>query len=436
MGARRVAGRYTLQRAIGHGANGSVWLAHDEVLDRPVAVKRTGSLTDPDTAAARAEREARLAAQLSHPHVVAVFDLVTDDDAAWLVMEHVDGPPLSKVVQEAGPLSPDEAARALAPVADALVQAHQHGIVHRDVKPSNILVPGDGGTKLSDFGIARSTGDATLTRTGLVTGSPAYLAPEVAVGGAATPASDVWAVGATLVHVLTGRPPYHRDDADNAPLAVVLRIVNEDPPVVPEAGWLAPLLARTMARDPAERPSMAEVRDALRGRAWSAEQTVQLPAVPVQGGGRRPGARAAAAAVGAVAALAVIAALALQTNDQDTGGPTAGPQTSSTTPAAGPRAPSADEMEEFARDYVRTASTDPARGYAMLTPAYQDDSPRYAAFWGPMKHPEILDVSADPSAMTVTYTYRYQLSRGSRRTETVTLELVQEDGRLLIAGAV
>lgn len=449
MNERSVGGRYTLRRAIGQGASGAVWLAHDEVLDRPVAVKRILATTGLDQQGVRAEREARLAAQVAHPHVVAVYDLVTDDEGTWLVMEHVDGPPLSAVVREAGPLSADDAARLLAPVADALVQAHALGIVHRDIKPSNILAPGDGGAKLTDFGIARASDDATLTRTGLITGSPAYLAPEVATGEQATPASDVWALGATLVHLLTGRPPYHRDEADNGPLAVVYRIVHEEPPVVERAGWLAPLLAATMARDPAQRPTMAAVRDLLELRGELAEQTVAMapmpslppPPPPPPSSAPRPvrrlPVRLVAAGLGVAAALALVAVLALQGDGDDGGGPTAAtrpPATSSTTPAAADRAPTAQDLQTFAEDYVRTASTDPDAGFSMLTPAYQRTSTRYADFWGRMSKPEILTISADPRAMTVTYTYRYRFDKKDERTETVTLHLVRQGDKLLISG--
>ncbi|MCX6399503.1 MAG: serine/threonine-protein kinase [Propionibacteriales bacterium] len=220
MSGTRVDGRYALDREVGRGAGGAVWLARDEVLGRQVAIKRVALLPGHTEDPTRAAREARLAARVNHPHVVSVFDLVESEDALWLVMEYVEGRSLSAIARDTGPMAPDAAARLLAPVADALHAAHQHGIVHRDVKPSNILVSDLGGAKLSDFGIARGDQDATLTQAGLVTGSPAYLAPEVATGATATPASDVWAFGATLVHVLTGRPPYHLEDAENGPLAV------------------------------------------------------------------------------------------------------------------------------------------------------------------------------------------------------------------------
>lgn len=450
MTTRRVAGRYALRRAVGHGASGTVWLAHDEVLDRPVALKRTGAGTGFGDEAARLEREARLAAQVAHPHVVAVYDLALDEDGAWLVMEYVDGPPLSTVVREAGPLRPDDAARLLAPIADALVQAHGLGIVHRDVKPSNILAPGDGGAKLTDFGIARGSDDATLTRTGMITGSPAYLAPEVATGGPATPASDVWAVGATLVHLLTARPPYHHDDLDNGPLSVVYRIVNDPPPTVPGADWLGPVIAAAMQRDPEGRPTMAQLRDVLERSGGLAEQTMALPApfpvtraapaVPATPSsprhGRAPARRGALLAAGSAAAVALVAVLALQGRGGENPSVAPGPSNTVThTPSdAAATVPTSAQMEEFARSYIATADADPDAGFAMLTPTYQGASPRYADFWGPMRDPRVLDISADPDAMTVTYTYSYAFPRKGRLTETVTLRLEQDGDRLLIAG--
>ncbi|THI95336.1 serine/threonine protein kinase, partial [Nocardioides sp.] len=284
----RVADRYRLDREVGRGACGAVWAANDEVLRRPVAIKRVGPPPGAeDTETVRAEREAQLAAQVNHPNVISVFDLIQDDDDHyWLVMEYVDGCPLSTIIREQGPVAPDELAGLLAPVADALAAAHQLGIVHRDVRPSNILVRTDGEAKLSDFGIARAAHDATLTQTGAVTGSPAYIAPEVATGGSATPASDVWSFGATLFHALSGRPPYHREGEDNAVLTVLFRIAHDDPPRLPTAGWLAPIVGMTMTRDPEARPTMAEVCDFLSEREPAPpESTLVIPAVAAPGTG-------------------------------------------------------------------------------------------------------------------------------------------------------
>ena len=162
-----IAGRYSQDREIGRGGMGAVWLGRDEVLGREVAIKRVGVVpggTSPDLV--RAEREARIAARLNHPHVVAVFDLVQHDDQQWLVMEYVDGHTLAELIRDRGPMPPDDAAPVLAQAAEALTAAHSAGVVHRDVKPSNILVTAEGHVKLSDFGIARADADTNLTRPG------------------------------------------------------------------------------------------------------------------------------------------------------------------------------------------------------------------------------------------------------------------------------
>src|SRR5687768_571750 len=360
---------------------GAVWLARDEVLGRQVAIKRVGMVPGGATTDfERAEREARLAARLNHPHVVAVFDLITEDDERWLVMEYVDGLTLSELVREDGALTPDEAAPLLRQAADALAAAHEAGIVHRDVKPSNILVTVDGQVKLSDFGIARAEADASLTQTGLVTGSPAYLAPEVASGQMATTASDVWSLGATMFHALAGRPPY--EVGDNL-MGALYRIVHEEPPRLVEAGWLAPLLEATMTRDPEHRWSMQRVRDALvAGPAGTlvhpapattdptpeTGRTAVLPGAvppvePAASHRRRPatGPLLVAAAVALLVGLIVWAALATRTPEQQT--PAADDPTSETTsqPTASnsrtpaETGPTAQGMEQFIGDYLSTA---------------------------------------------------------------------------------
>ena len=236
-------------------------LARDEVLGRDVAIKRIGMVPGATmTDLARAEREARLAATLNHPHVVSVFDLVEEQDHKWLVMEYVAGESLAEHIRNSGPLDHAAAASIMWQVADALAAAHRAGIVHRDVKPSNIMVTPEGQAKLTDFGIARAHADASLTQTGLVTGSPAYLAPEVASGTGGGAASDVWALGATLYHALTGTPPY--DVSDNL-IGGLYKIVHEEPPRVPDAGKFDDLLRATMTREPGDRWSMERVRDRL-----------------------------------------------------------------------------------------------------------------------------------------------------------------------------
>ncbi|MFI2707640.1 serine/threonine-protein kinase, partial [Nocardioides sp. CER28] len=274
-----VAGRYKLIHEVGRGGMGSVWLAHDELLGRDVALKRLGQFQGPQNQA-RAQREAQLAARLSHPHVVTVFDLAEDGETRWLVMEYVEGTTLSKLAADRGGLPPAEAAAIVRQAAEALSVAHEAGIVHRDVKPSNLIVGFDGTTKLTDFGIARGAADDTLTASGVLTGSPAYIAPEVASGGLATPASDVWSLGGSLYQALTGRPPY--DLGDNV-VAGLVRIVHDEPPRLPPgSGPLATVLAATMVKEPERRWTAAQVcafLDANPGPA-TREQTRLLPPVP------------------------------------------------------------------------------------------------------------------------------------------------------------
>lgn len=485
-----IAGRYSLDRELGRGGMGSVWLGRDEVLGREVAVKRLGlapGVEDPDLA--RAEREARLAARLSHPHVVAVYDLVEEEGQQYLVMEYVEGTNLSGLLRARGPLLPDAAGALLGQAADALAAAHAAGIVHRDVKPSNMLVTDDGQLKLSDFGIARAEADPSLTQTGLVTGSPAYLAPEVASGGSAQDTSDVWSLGASLFHALTGHPPY--EVGDNV-LGALYRIVHEEPPRVPEPGWLGPVLEATMNRDPSARWPMAKVRDVLLDGpvdadplattratasasstdASQAHRTAVLASVPpvntgpqpvvppTTAGGDRPGRPAPTTAPSSggrnralpvllglgFGVLVVVLAFAIgqgrDPGSDQQAGPGNGAATSAGAPSddAGPEEVTDADLEEFASSYVTTAADDPGAGFDLLTPDYQDASngiDGYRGFWGGVA--EIVDVSVDstdPAGPSVTYTYTYRLENGQQRTETVELLLEQqEDGALLIAGA-
>jgi serine/threonine protein kinase len=448
---------------------GAVWLGRDTVLGREVALKRIGMIpgaTSPDLE--RAEREARLAARLNHPHVVAVFDLVTDDDGTWLVMEYVEGVTLAALVKTDGALLPDEAAPLVRQAADALTAAHGAGIVHRDVKPSNILVTHAGEVKLSDFGIARAEADASLTQTGLVTGSPAYLAPEVASGSAATEASDVWSLGATLFHALAGHPPY--DVTDNL-MGALFRIVHEEPPRLSNAGWLAPALEHTMAREPTERWSMQEVRDFLDGghdmtvhptspvfvpedetrilQPTPAEPMAVPPVSPdpeAPPGPRRRSPWPWVAAVVVVVAAAVIAVAAL-TSGGGGGTPSSiGPTTSSGTTRSSPSSPTSSSpstaadaaaMSQFITSYLSTVTTDDHSTFDMLTPAYQQASGHYGGyhgFWKTIESATPSNVQADPANMTVSYDVSYVKTDGSRTTGHVTLDLVRHGASYLISG--
>ena len=461
-----IAGRYSLDREIGRGGSGVVWLGRDEVLGRQVALKRIGLLPGADsTDLARAEREARLSARLNHAHVVGVFDVVTDpeSDARWLVMEYIDGLNLGQVVRMQGRLSPDEAGPLLWQAADALVAAKASGMVHRDVKPSNILVDRNGRVKLTDFGIARISTDATLTQTGMVTGSPAYLAPEVATGGRGDEAADVWSLGATAFHVLAGHPPYEVGDHV---LGALYRIVNEEPPRLEDAGWMAPMLEGTMVRDPARRWTMEQVRDFLGDSSHPvppsehATQTLEnitpapapappaaapppvTPVPPPASPGRPPRRGPSRKVLLLGLALLVLLVAGVTSYVVLSGGdPASKPSTTSPSPAAKPSksktpaGPTAKGIESFINDYVDTVSKDPSKSWQMLTPKFQEQSggfDKYNAFWGPATNGRVVSISPDPENLTVSYQVRFDnFDNGPGPT---VLDLKYDNGRYLIDG--
>jgi serine/threonine protein kinase len=283
-GERLLAGRYRLVRLLGRGGMGRVWRANDDLLQRPVAVKEVlfpAGITEEETTALRERtlREAVSAARLNSVATIRVFDVVEADRTPWIVMELVEGPSLSEVLKERGALSPQETAQVGLGLVDALAEAHRAGIVHRDVKPGNVLFRPDGRVVLTDFGIARFIEDPTMTTTGLLLGSPSYIAPERAQGATPCPESDLWSLGATLYTAVEGRPPYDRGE----PFATLAAVVNEPPAPMERAGPLAPLLSRLLARDPGARPEADEVRRELARAAESlptpttAEPTLALP---------------------------------------------------------------------------------------------------------------------------------------------------------------
>jgi eukaryotic-like serine/threonine-protein kinase len=283
-----IGGRYRVVRAIGQGGMGTVWLCRDEKLQRDVAVKQVGLLPGQSvTDSARALREARSSAALSHRNVVTVFDVVEEDQAIWLVMEHVPSRSLSQLIKQEGALDPARVADIGAQVADGLAAAHAMGTMHRDVKPGNVLVRDDGLAKISDFGIARSAGDPALTQSGLLTGTPMYFSPELARGAAPSLASDVWALGATLYAAVEGHPPYTPHDN---PVAVLHDIATKQPPAPVHAAFLEPVLLRTLDRDPDSRWTMADAAHALRrlAREHSPENTRAETLVAASPRARRP----------------------------------------------------------------------------------------------------------------------------------------------------
>ncbi|MFJ3925742.1 serine/threonine-protein kinase [Streptomyces sp. NPDC090022] len=269
--------RYRLVESIGRGGMGRVWRAHDELLNRTVAVKELTAglyVAEAERAVlhARAQKEARAAARIADPAVVTLHDVFEHDDRPWIVMEYIDGPSLADAAKEAGRIEPREAARIGLHVLGALRAAHKVGVLHRDVKPGNVLLARDGRVLLTDFGIAAIEGDSSITRTGELVGSIDYLAPERVTGGAPDPASDLWSLGATLYTAVEGRSPFRR----TSPISSLTAVVNDEPPAPRQAGALGPVITALLRKDPAERPSAAEAErmliEAMEGREPKAAQ--------------------------------------------------------------------------------------------------------------------------------------------------------------------
>ncbi|MER7622488.1 protein kinase [Streptomyces sp. NPDC126503] len=264
-------GRYRLAESIGRGGMGKVWRAHDEVLHRVVAVKeltagRFVAEADRLVLHARTQKEARAAARITHPGVVTVHDVLEHDDRPWIVMQYVDGPSLADATKESGAIEPREAARIGLHVLGALRAAHAAGVLHRDVKPGNVLLARDGRVLITDFGIAAIEGDSSITRTGELVGSIDYLAPERVRGGDPGPASDLWSLGATLYAAVEGTSPFRR----TSPISTMQAVVTEEPPHPENAGPLAPVIVALLRKDPEQRPHADEAErmllDAMEGR--------------------------------------------------------------------------------------------------------------------------------------------------------------------------
>ncbi|MFF0729533.1 serine/threonine-protein kinase [Streptomyces sp. NPDC004134] len=343
---RLIAGRYRLLERIGRGGMGTVWHAEDEVLGRHVALKKLHlppHLKDAERATLfeRTRREARSAARITHPNVVVVHDVVDDAGLPCIVMEYVPAPALDEVLKKDGPLATAEAVRIGIGVIAALRAAHAAGVFHRDVKPGNVLLGADGRVVLTDFGIAVVADTSTLTRTGELVGSVDFCAPERLKGADPAPASDLWALGATLYQAVQGRPPFRRATPLETAYAIAV-----DPLEQPAGGQaLAPLIAELLAKDPEARPSAPEVERRLRyladaGSVADARPTVpELPATapPVppppaygteaatvrhgRGRGRRTGVWATAMAVTVPAVLAGVY-FALPDDGKDSGNAT------------------------------------------------------------------------------------------------------------------
>ncbi|MGW6541675.1 protein kinase domain-containing protein [Streptomyces massasporeus] len=284
-----VAGRYRLAESIGSGGMGRVWRAHDEVLHRSVAIKElTAALyvseSEQAILLARTRAEARAAARINHSAVVTVHDVLEHDGRPWIVMELVEGRSLADAVKEEGRVEPREAARIGLWVLRALRAAHTAGVLHRDIKPGNVLLGRDGRVLLTDFGIAQIEGDTTITRTGEVVGSVDYLAPERVRGHDPGPSSDLWALGATLYTAVEGRSPFRR----TTPLTTMQAVVEEEAADLLHAGPLTPVIISLLRKDPSTRPDASEAEqmlaEAAEGRRPNGAQTY----VPTQYGGATP----------------------------------------------------------------------------------------------------------------------------------------------------
>jgi len=485
-----IGGRYRVESAIGKGGMGTVWLCRDETLQRNVAVKQVGLLPNESvTDSARAFREARSTAALSHRNVVTVFDVVEDSGHIWLVMEHVPGRSLSEIIKQDGPLDPGTVAEIGAQVAAGLAAAHAAGTMHRDVKPGNVLIREDGVAKISDFGIARTHGDPALTQSGFLTGTPSYFSPELARGGDPGPGTDVWALGATLYAAVEGHSPYEQR---TNPVAVLHDITQGQPPHPQRADFLEPALQRMMDREPKSRWSMDDAAHVLRRLAdqhkpestlvntmsgaapaptrevareepsRSATATAPRPsptpvdspprssAAPVQSAARptkRPRRRGPARFVlAAVALLLVLGGVAWyvsqlgdgqqqaddaagQTDDKAGQGNDKASSSSSSTqddePSDTAAASPAEEKEEFVRSYFEKAPGGNDEAWAMLGPTLKEQG--RASYDGFWRDIESVEVqSAEANGNTVDVTLVYTRTNGETSTERKQERLVSD----------
>jgi hypothetical protein len=498
-----LAERYRIEKRIGAGSMGTVWLATDQLLGRAVAVKQLllqpgAPGFDPkgyEEAKQRILREGRLAARLQHPHTISVFDVVLHDDAPWLVMEYLPSRTLGALLDVEGPIEPRRAADIGTQIADGLAAAHAAGIVHRDIKPGNVLIGGDGQVKITDFGVSRAADDVQLTRTGMIAGTPAFLAPEIARGRTPTSAADVFALGSTLYAAVEGLPPFGLDDNAYA----LLYAVGEGRVTPPrQAGLLADPLMRMLRKDPTERPSAEEVRDELAavaaGRApHSRPDTLPLviaPVPPVVAGSSKPGPRRRlnlptridvspvpammgagplpeleerpldpvrriagpsrrsvliGVAVAAVIVLAVVALFVILR-----GGPSASSSAgaaaagSASAPSAAPPSrtpivgtPTAAQLEDFVVDYYRLLPGDPSAAWQQLGAQAQSESDGYDSYQRFYDGLESVTVvgrpQVEPGSHTVRATLRFAEKGGAQSTEQYEFTVVLgADGRLMM----
>ncbi|ROO86443.1 uncharacterized protein DUF3558 [Actinocorallia herbida] len=361
----RLADRYLLLEVLGSGGMGTVWRATDETLGRDVAVKELKIAPDLDAtvraeAAERAVREAQATARLRHPGVVVVHDAFLDDGRPWIIMQLLDGATLDRVLADRGALTPEHAARVGLDVLGALEAAHAVGILHRDIKPGNIFLTSDGRAVVTDFGIATVEGQATITRSGMLVGSPGHIAPERLRGERPGPSSDLWSLAATLYRAVEGHHPF----PGAGHMAVLAAVLTADPVPPTRAGELGPVLLRLLGRDPRARPTAEVVRAVLERVATGqpsgdiALPDLPAPAAPAAPAGPPPtlpgalprrsraGQVLLAGGVVATAALVAAALVVVATDDRE---PAAAVTAAPTATVTSPPAPAVTPTEEAAR---------------------------------------------------------------------------------------
>ena len=485
-----IAQRYRVVRAIGGGGMGTVWEAEDERLHRRVALKQLHpqlgrSESDAALARDRAMREARITARLHHPNAVDVYDVVDVGGEPCLVMQFLPSASLQAILAERGTLPVPEVARIGAEVAAALNAAHEVGIVHRDVKPGNILIDHDGTARITDFGISHATGDVSLTSTGMLTGTPAFLSPEVARGAESNAASDVFSLGATLYTALEGSPPFGTGEN---PMATLHRVASGNLTPPRNGGPLTPLLLRMLAGRPDDRPSMEEIAGSLsRVASDSAADTVRLArsvppppdthptGAPATASLRRPrrrrGVLIGVGTAVVVAAAAVAAGVALSGSPSDrtprraaAGAPRTGtpptstavrpsapstsappsspsssagsPSSSSSSPSSAAPTTSSADLVRAINDYYSLLPDDTAAGWPHMTAQYQRDHAggrsNYEQFWAPVDAVSVSGITADPPH-DVTATLTYTMHNGQVITERTAFYLVRRQGMFKIA---
>jgi len=480
-----VSARYRLVSRISSGGMGAVWLARDELLGREVALKQVLPQPGADAAQAteqreRSLREGRIAARLTHPHVIAMYDVALDGGEPWLVMEYLPSRSLAAVLNHTGPLPVTEVRRIGAQLSDALAAAHRVGIVHRDVKPGNVLIA-EGGhgphtVKITDFGISHAYGDVNLTQTGILHGTPAYLAPEVARGGEPTEASDVFSLGATLFTAVEGDPPFGMSDNT---IALLHRVARGEVAHPQRAGAMTSTLLQMLEPNPAHRLTMSQARDALSAAGAGQEPTRIGAPVPPPPAPRRRSSTGLWVAAGVVLALLFIAAtvgVVVLARNRDTATaaplppvtatptavpaappttsnslettttattpttttttPTTTPPTTTTTPPTTTTTPptttapalSTTVSTSAVRDYYALLPNDTATAFTRLGPDLKAQGfGAYDSFWSSFQRVTARNMSSSDGGSTVRVTVVFDRGRGSTIEEDHLLKLLPSD---------